>query len=128
MYLGGPVKFHQILGKEIMRLRHNEAPNSVALSIENAANPNCRYQVFEMLYDKYSPKVFGFISQYADSKQEAEEYLVQVFLRLWNDIAVFDDAIENRILYIVLIVCKPIYKNKIPKINSGYHQFLPSIQ
>ena len=111
--MGSLVKYDQIIGKREMRLRFNEPVNRLSWSNNNSGTPNCDLRVFEKLYDKFSPKIFGFISQYADSKQEAEEYLVKVFLRIWNDITELDDTTENRILYIVLIVCRPIYKNKL---------------
>ncbi len=67
---------------------------------------------FEWLYDTYSPKVFGFVTKHSDTKEQAEEYLMNVFLKVWENIKIFDNEAEKKILQIVLMVCKPIYKNK----------------
>ncbi len=70
------------------------------------------YENFELLYDKYAPKAFGFITQYADTKEEAEEFLKNVFLKAWDDIKTFDEHSEKKIVRILLSECKPLYKNK----------------
>ncbi len=68
--------------------------------------------IFEELYDKHSPKAFGFITQHTDTKEEAEEYMMNVFLKVWENIKAFDKDAEKKIQQIVLMICKPIYKNK----------------
>ena len=67
---------------------------------------------FECLYDKYAPKAFGFITKHTDTKEQAEEYMMSVFLKVWEDIKTFDNNAEKKIQQIVLMICKPIYKNK----------------
>lgn len=67
---------------------------------------------FEWLYDKYAPKAFGFITQHADTKEQAEEYMMNVFLKVWENIKTFDIDAEKKIQQIVLMICKPIFKNK----------------
>jgi len=68
------------------------------------------YTVFEELYDKHSPKAFGFIIHHADTKEQAEEYLEKVFLKVWENIKSFDDNADKKMQQIVLVICKPLYK------------------
>ncbi len=70
------------------------------------------YKAFELLYDKYAPKALGFIAQYTNSKEKAEEFLVIVFLRVWNDIKSFDEKAEKQFLRILLLVWKQ-FLNKV---------------
>jgi len=70
------------------------------------------YKAFELLYDKYAPKALGFISQYINSKEKAEEFLIIVFLRVWNDIKSFDEKAEKQFLRILLLVWKQ-FLNKV---------------
>ena len=67
---------------------------------------------FEWLYDKFAPKAYGFITRQTDSKEQAEEYLTNVFLKVWEDIKSFDDDAEKKIQQIVLMICKPLYKQR----------------
>ncbi len=76
-------------------------------------NTNYNHEAFELLYDKYAPKAFGFIKQYTNNKEEAEGFLIDVFLRAWDDIKTFDEHTEKKIMKILLSVCKPLYKNKL---------------
>ncbi len=66
------------------------------------------YEAFELLYDKYAPKVFGFIVKHTNSKEQAEEFLTKVFLKVWDDIKSFTVHPEKNILRILLSVCKPL--------------------
>jgi len=67
---------------------------------------------FELLYDKYAPKVFGFIIELTKTKEQAEELLINIFLRIWYEIKSFGEDPEKKIMRIILLECKPIYKNK----------------
>lgn len=79
-------------------------------------NINDPYESFEVLYDKYAPKAFGFITKYTHTKEEAEEFLKHVFLKAWeDDIKIVDEHSEKKILNILLSICKPLYKNKASK-------------
>lgn len=67
---------------------------------------------FELLYDKYAANAFGFIMRYADTREQAEEFLMMAFLKVWENIKNFDEDEEKKIMTILLLVCKPIYKNR----------------
>jgi hypothetical protein len=68
------------------------------------------YKTFELLYDKYAPKALGFITRYTNTKEQAEELLVNVFLEVWNEINKYEDCSEKIILKILLIKCRPLFK------------------
>ncbi len=65
---------------------------------------------FELLYDKYAPKAFGFIVRHTKDKQKAEEYLTDVFLKVWHEIETLEENTEKKFMKILLMTCKPIYK------------------
>ncbi|MEO7294349.1 MAG: hypothetical protein ABIW34_14670 [Ginsengibacter sp.] len=65
---------------------------------------------FELLYDKYAPRAFGFITGYTDTKEQAEKFMTDVFLNVWADIKTFEKDPEKKIQHILLMVCKPIFK------------------
>ena len=67
---------------------------------------------FEQLYDRYSPKIFGFIRQYSASKEEAEEYLINVFCNVHKEINNLEVNDERSIQRIVLLTCKTIFKSQ----------------
>lgn len=67
---------------------------------------------FVRLYDTYAPKAFGFITNHTTTKEQAEEFLMAVFLKVWADIKTFGSDPEKKIQQIVLMICKPIYKKK----------------
>jgi DNA-directed RNA polymerase specialized sigma24 family protein len=69
-----------------------------------------QYQTFELLYDAYAPKAFGFIISRTNNKQMAEEYLTSVFLKVWQEIKTIDEQTEKKFLKILLLICKPIYR------------------
>jgi DNA-directed RNA polymerase specialized sigma24 family protein len=71
----------------------------------NTVNPE-----FEKVYDKYSPKIYGFISQYTSSKKQAEEYLINVFIKLHTELEHLDINDERTIQRIVFLICKPLLK------------------
>lgn len=60
-------------------------------------------QVFEYLYDRHAAKVFGFISNYTNTRQQAEKYLVMVFCKVWQHIDEFDGNGEKKFMAIVFI-------------------------
>ncbi len=71
------------------------------------------YHTFELLYDTYAPKAFGFIVSRTNNKEKAEEYLTSVFLKVWQEIKTIDEQAEKKFLKILLLTCKPLYRNKI---------------
>ncbi|MEP6617214.1 MAG: sigma factor [Ginsengibacter sp.] len=88
-------------------------PSEWRLTYSNMPGKSLEYDPrIEFLYDQYSPKVFGFISQYTDSKELAEQFLINVFLKVWEDIENFDVNPDKKIQQIVLLLSKPICKSK----------------
>ena len=45
---------------------------------------------FEWLYDNYAPKAFGFSTKQTDIKEQADEMMINVFLKVWENIKTFD--------------------------------------
>ena len=68
---------------------------------------------FVWLYDNYAPKAFGFITKNTETKEQAEEYMMNVFLKVWENIKTFDKDAEKKIQQIVLMVCNPFYKRNL---------------
>ncbi len=79
------------------------------ISVQKNGTSNDKYKAFELLYDKYSPKMFGFILQHT-TKKKAEEFLINIFLKIWNDIKSFESNTEEKILALLLLECRPILK------------------
>jgi len=46
---------------------------------------NGNLQAFRLLYDKYSLKVYHFSKKYLQEKQDAEDVLNEVFLKIWEN-------------------------------------------
>lgn len=67
---------------------------------------------FEWIYDTYAPKAFGFITKHTNTKEEAEEMMMNVFLKVWENIKTFDKDTEQKFRRIVLMICKPIFNNR----------------
>ena len=76
--------------------------------IFNNENENVK----DYLYNKFSPVIFGFILKNTDSKKEAEDLLVQVFLKLNNEINDFRYDENCRLVDIIRITAKVISKQK----------------
>ncbi len=76
------------------------------------------YNKFELLYDTHAPKMLGFILNYTITKEIAEEYLIKVFLKVWDNIKTFEENVEAKILVIMLSICKPIYQKSNTKTNE----------
>ena len=59
---------------------------SKELTPEDLLNRLAQHDVaaFGELYDRYAPRVYGLIAHILPSRQEAEEVLQEVFLRLWS--------------------------------------------
>ncbi len=49
-------------------------------------------KAFELLYDKYSPGLYGVIVRIVNRKELADEVLQEVFLKLWKNIDKYDDS------------------------------------
>lgn len=71
---------------------------------------NDDYAKVERLYDDYAPKIFGFITTYSQTKEEAEHYMEKVFEQVALDINYFDHNPERKLLNTVLSICKPLLK------------------
>ncbi|MEJ7827933.1 MAG: hypothetical protein WKF91_07055 [Segetibacter sp.] len=82
------------------------------------------YTNFEALYDEYSAKAFGFIVKHSDTKQEAEQLLSNVYLKIWGDIKSFEKSTntEKKIIAIILSERRAFNqkKNTIPLSESRY--------
>jgi len=70
------------------------------------------YGKFERIYTTYAPKLLGFISLYAHTKEHAEVYLEKVFVQVARDINYFDLNTERKLLNILLLICKPIFEGR----------------
>ncbi len=78
------------------------------------------YARFKKLYNTYAPKVYGFISKYAETKELSEQYMEKVFHQVWRDINYFNGNAEKKLMHIVLLVCKPVLKLKSNKNSNTY--------
>lgn len=78
----------------------------VSSHTENANTYN-DHTYFEWLYDKYAPKACCFITKHTGTKEQAEEFMMNVFLKVWADIKTFDKDTDKKLQQIVLMVCKP---------------------
>ncbi len=92
----------------LMRQKSRLLPNSKSTNDEWT-----RYQKFEILYDKHAPKAYGFIMKYVNSKEKAEEVLINVFVKIWDEIKDCSLDDEKKIISSLLTACRPIYKNKV---------------
>ena len=68
------------------------------------------YCSFEILYDKYSPKIYGYLIKNTNSKQQADELLVNIFLTFWDNFETIDKDSDKQMMKIFLQICKPLYK------------------
>ena len=69
------------------------------------------YRSFERLYENHAPKIYGYLIKNTYSKQQADKFLVNVFLSLWDNIETVDKDPDKQIMKIFLQVCKPLYKS-----------------
>ena len=61
------------------------------------------HQSFNLLYDTYAPALFGFISGIISNKKEAEEILINTFMKIWSRMGDFnstDSGLFNQMLNI----------------------------
>jgi len=65
-----------------------------------------RSDLFEELYNRYSPKMYGFLLNKVNSKEVAEQLLMDVFLRIWENIDDFKDNPEKKILKEILLISR----------------------
>ena len=79
-------------------------------------NENYDIQQFELLFTKYAPKAFGFISNNTDSIQESQEYLIKVFLIIWENVREFEYPQDKKFVKILLMVCRPLLQKNINKV------------
>ncbi|MBA3714060.1 MAG: sigma-70 family RNA polymerase sigma factor [Pyrinomonadaceae bacterium] len=59
-------------------------------------------QAFALLYDRYSPKLFGLLLRTLRSRAEAEDVLQEVFLEVWQSAADFDETRGRPFTWLVL--------------------------
>jgi len=85
--------------------------NSKTVSNTMPGQTDNHHKTFELLYDTYAPKAFGFIVRHTKDKKKAEEYLTNVFLKVWQEIETLEENTEKKFMKILLMTCKPIYKN-----------------
>lgn len=64
------------------------------------------HKMLGMLYDKYAPKMYGFILPRTKSKREAEELLTIIFLKIWDDIENFEIDPDKKIAKLVIIMSR----------------------
>lgn len=62
--------------------------------------------LFEILYEKYSSKIFGFLITRMESTEKAEELLIKVFSKVWEQIKTFNENEEKRIMVILFCTCR----------------------
>ncbi len=62
--------------------------------------------LLDTLFDKYAPKIYGFLLTKTLEVSTAEELLVLVFKDVWNEIELIGKDEEKRILSIVLRVLR----------------------
>ena len=55
----------------------------------------------------------GFITPLVDTKEQAEDILTKVFIKIWNDLKEFEKHAEQKILAAILIICRPMIKSRI---------------
>ncbi len=61
---------------------------------------------FLSLYDKYSAKVYGFLLSKSSRKDETEELLIKVFVRVWNECNIINENEEKKIILIALSILR----------------------
>ena len=80
--------------------------------MSNGQNENCITQKFEIIFEKYSPKAFGFISIYTASHNEKDKYLIKVFLEIWKNLGDFEHLPDKKFTKILLEVCRPLLRGR----------------
>ena len=105
---------HYLYKPRYSTFRINQITSTLKVVSNNNENQNANHDLtnFERLYDMYAPKALGFISKHTNSKEEAEEFMTKIFLRVWQDIKTFEKDADKKIQRIVLMLCRPLYDNK----------------
>ncbi len=62
--------------------------------------------LFKFLYEKYSSKIYGFLISRVESDEKADELLIKVFSKVWEQIKAFDENEEKKIMVILFSICK----------------------
>lgn len=60
------------------------------------------YKFYEILYDQYAPKAYGFLLGQLQKKQDAENVLMEIFEKIWEDLDTFKTDTEKRIKKIIV--------------------------
>jgi hypothetical protein len=69
-----------------------------------------------VMYDEFAPAIFGFILNNTDSKEEAEEYLILVFIEVYDDI---QDKEDIGLIGILKVASRIIFSKKNRAIKLG---------
>lgn len=93
----------------------SQAPWKTIKGNTGVQNTALDLKAFELLYDDYAPKAYGFITKYTDNKEQAEKIMMKVFLKVWDEINTFGEQVDKEIIRIILSTCRPLYINKISK-------------
>ncbi|MEG1686182.1 MAG: RNA polymerase sigma-70 factor [Bacteroides sp.] len=78
-------------------------------------------EAFASLYSKYWSKVYHFSKLYLTSKEDAEEIVQEVFIKLW-DIRAFIREEENFEGFLFIITRNIIFNQNRRKINETYYK------
>lgn len=60
------------------------------------------YEFYELLYDKYAAKAYGFLLQNTNSKQDAEKLMIDIFYKIWQNLETYKTDTEKQIKKIVV--------------------------
>ena len=61
---------------------------------------------FKFLYDTYAPKILGFLRRRSETKEGADETLIEIFTEVSLNLTHFDTNAEKKILHLLLTICK----------------------
>lgn len=70
------------------------------------------YKTFEILYNDHAPKIFGFLMVHTETKEQAEKYVMDIFLQVWDDIKNFNVDADKKMNKIILLNCRPLFKKR----------------
>lgn len=60
------------------------------------------------MYDKLAPKAMGYLLKCTGNKDKAEELLVSVFEKTWEEIQTVDEDHEKKLIKNLLMVSRPV--------------------
>ncbi len=83
---------------------------------EQISNSDLKF--FELLYDTFSAKIFGFLVNQNDSKTKADELLSDIFFKIWADIKYFEKDSERKIIKILLSESRKCKNKSLSQLNK----------